>query len=75
MCCLYILVIKPLLVASFANILSCSVGCLFFFMVSFEAKKLLSFVKSHLFIFFNFNIYFFLFIATPAAYGSFCTRG
>ena len=39
---LYILEIKPLLVASFANIFSHSVGCLFFFMVSFAMQKLVS---------------------------------
>ena len=39
--CLYILEIKPLLVALFANIFSQSTGCLFvFFMVSFAVQKL-----------------------------------
>ena len=48
--CLYILEIKPLSVASFANIFSHSVGCLFIlFMVSSAVHKLL--IKSHLFIF------------------------
>ena len=43
MSCLYILEIKPLSVASFANIFSQSVGCLFIlFMVSFAVQKLLS---------------------------------
>ena len=43
MCCLYILEINPLLVTSFANIFSHSVGCLFIlFMVSFAVQKLLS---------------------------------
>ena len=43
MCCLYILEINPLLVTSFANIFSHSVGCLFIlFMVSFTVQKLLS---------------------------------
>ena len=52
MSCLFILKIKPLLVASFANISPHSVGCLFiFFMVSFAMQKLLSLIVSHLFIF------------------------
>ena len=39
-------------VASFANIFSHSVGCLFIlFMVSFAVQKLISLIKSHLFIF------------------------
>ena len=38
--CLYILEIKPLSVASFESIFSHSVGCLFFFMVSFAMKNL-----------------------------------
>ena len=50
--CLYILEINPLLVASFVNIFSQSVGCLFaLFMVSFTVQKLLSLIRSHLFIF------------------------
>ena len=49
---LYILEINPLSVASFANIFSHSVGCLFIlFMVCFAVQKLLSFIRSHLFIF------------------------
>ena len=41
-----------MLVASFANIFSHSEGCLFIlFMVSFAVQKLLSFIRSHLFIF------------------------
>ena len=52
MSCLYILEINPLSVASFANIFSHSVGCLFvLFMVSFAVKKLLSLIRSYLFIF------------------------
>ena len=52
MSCLYVLEIKPLLVASFANIFSHSIGCLFvLFMVSFSVLKLLSLIRSHLFIF------------------------
>ena len=50
--CFYILEIKPLSVASFANIFSHSGGCLFvLFMVSFAVQKLLSLFRSHLFIF------------------------
>ena len=49
---LYILEIKPLSVASFANIFSHSIGCLFiFYMVSFAVQKLVSLIRSHLFIF------------------------
>ena len=52
MCCLYILEINPLSVDSFANIFSDSEGCLFIlFIVSFVVQKLLSFIRSHLFIF------------------------
>ena len=44
--------INPLSVDSFANIFSYSEGCLFvLFIVSFAAQKLLSFIRSHLFIF------------------------
>ena len=54
-CCmnyLYNLEIKPLLVSSFANIFSNSVGCLFVsFMVSFGMTRLVSLIRSHLFIF------------------------
>ena len=51
MSCLYILEINPLSVASFANIFSHSEGCLFFlFVVSFAVHKLLSLIRSHLFI-------------------------
>ena len=50
MCCLHILEIIPLLVASFASIFSHSVGCLFIlFMVSFAVQNLLSLIRSHLF--------------------------
>ena len=42
---------KPLSGLSFANIFSCSVGCLFIlFMVSFAVQKLISLIRSHLFI-------------------------
>ena len=52
MSCLYILDINPLLVLSFANIFSHSVGCVFvLFMVSFAVEKLVSLIMSHLFIF------------------------
>ena len=52
MSCLYILEINALSVASFANIFSDSVGCLFvLFMVSFAVQKLLSLIRSHLLIF------------------------
>ena len=50
--CLYILEINPLSVASFANIFCHSEGCLLvLFMVSFAVQKLLSFIRSDLFIF------------------------
>ena len=46
-----ILEMNRLSVTSFANIFSRSEGCLFIlFMVSFAVQKLLSFIKSHLFI-------------------------
>ena len=52
MSCLYILEINPLSVASRPNIFSHSVDCLFiFFVVSFAVQKLLSLIRSHLFIF------------------------
>ena len=52
MSCFYVFKIKLLSVASFANIFSHSEGCLFvLFMVSFAVEKLLSFIRSHLFIF------------------------
>ena len=51
MSCLYILEINPLFAASFTNIFSHSVGCLFtFFMVSLVVQKLLILISSHLFI-------------------------
>ena len=50
--CLYIFEINPLSVASFAIIYSYSEGCLFtLLIVSFAVQKLLSFIRSHLFIF------------------------
>ena len=52
MSCLYILEINPLLVAAFANIFSHSAGCIFvLFTISFAVQKLLSLIRSHLFIF------------------------
>ena len=52
MSCLYILEIKHLLVTLFANIFSQSVGCLFIlFIVSFAMPKLISLIRSQLFIF------------------------
>ena len=52
MSCLYILEINPLSVDLFANIFSYSEGCLFIvFIASFAVQKLLSFIRSHLFIF------------------------
>ena len=59
--CLHIniLDINPLLVLSFANIFSHSVGCLFILlMVSIDVQKLLSLIRSNLFIF-AFNFFFF----------------
>ena len=50
--CLYIFKINPLSVASFAIIFSQFEGCLFtLLIVSFVVQKLLSFIRSHLFIF------------------------
>jgi len=52
MSCFYVLEVNPLWVTSFANIFSHCVGCLFvLFMVFFAVKKVLSLVRSHLFIF------------------------
>ena len=50
--CLFILEINHLSVASFTNIFSNSMGCLLvLFMVPFAVQKLLSLIRSHLFIF------------------------
>ena len=50
--CLYILEINPLSVVSFAIIFFHSEGCLFIlFIVSFVVQKLVSVIRSHLFIF------------------------
>ena len=51
MSCLYILEINPLSAVSFANIFFHSEGCLFVLFISFAVQKLLSLIKSHLFIF------------------------
>ena len=49
---LYILEINRLSIASFADIFPHSVGCYFIlFMLSFAVKKILSFIRSHLFLF------------------------
>ena len=51
MSCLYILEVKSLSVASFANIFSQSVDCLFVLcMIFFAVQKLVSLIRSHLFI-------------------------
>ena len=51
-CCLYILEMKPLSVASFDTIFSHSVSCLFvFFLFSFTMQNLVSFIRSHWFMF------------------------
>ena len=50
--CWYILEIKPLWVASFANNFSQAIGCLFILlMVSFAVQNIISLIRSHLFIF------------------------
>ena len=54
MSCLHILDINPLSNILFVNIFSHSVGCLSIlsrFMVSFAVQKLVSLIRSHLFIF------------------------
>ena len=52
MTCLYILEINALSIDSFAYIFSHSECCLFvLFIVSFAVQKLLSLIRSHLFIF------------------------
>ena len=64
MICLYIFEIKSLSVASFAVIFSQSEGCHFtLLMVSFFVQKLLSLIRSHLFIF--------AFISIPLGGGSY----
>ena len=50
--CFYIFEITPLSAVSFEIIFSYSEGCLFIlFMVSFAVQKLLSLIRSHLFLF------------------------
>ena len=56
MSCLYILEINPLSVVSFAIIFSHSEGCLFTFIVFFAAQKLLSLIRSYLFIFISITL-------------------
>ena len=52
MSCLNILEIKPLSAASFANIFSHPISCLFILLtVSFAEQKLVSLIRSYLFIF------------------------
>ena len=52
MSCLYMLDVNPLLIMLFAHIFSHSVGCLFtLLMYAFPVRKLLSLIRSHLFIF------------------------
>ena len=58
MSCLNILEINPLSVALFAVIFSYYEGCLFIlFIASFAVQKLLSLIRSHLFIFVFISIY------------------
>ena len=57
MSCLYILKINSLSVVLFSIIFSHSEGCLFtLFIVSFAVQKLLSLIRSHLFIFYFISI-------------------
>ena len=57
MSCLYIVEITPLSVVSYDIIFSHSEGCLFtLLIVSFAVQKLLSLIRSHLFIFFLFPL-------------------
>ena len=52
MSCLYISETELTLVASFANIFSQFIDCLFaLFMVSFAVQKFINLIKSHLFLF------------------------
>ena len=51
MCCLYILEVNSLPIASFANTFYHSEGCPFvLFLVSFAVQNLLSLTRSHLFL-------------------------
>jgi len=57
MSCFYILEINPLSVVSFAIIFSHSEGCLStLLIVSFAVQKLLSLIRSHLFIFISITL-------------------
>ena len=58
----YILEINPLSIAFFTNIFSHSEGCLFtLLIVSFDVQKLLSLIRSHLFIFAFLKNFYFIF--------------
>ena len=60
MSCLYILEINPLSLISFAIIFSHSEGCLFTLLrVSFVVQKLLSLIRSHLFVFLSRCVYYY----------------
>ena len=57
MSCLYILELNPLSLVSFAIIFSNSEGCLFtLFIISFAVQKLLSLIRSHLFVFISITL-------------------
>ena len=57
MSCLYILELNPLSVSSLAIIFFHSAGCFFIlFMVSFAVQKLLTLIRSHLFIFISITL-------------------
>ena len=62
MSCLYIFEIKPLTIASLANIFSQSVGFFFKFIVSFAVQKLLSLSRPHLLFLFLFPLFSVLFL-------------
>ena len=70
---LYILDINSLLVVSFASIFSHSVGCLFILsLASLAEQKLLSLIRSHLFIFRDGRISFILKVCFLLPYKKFC---
>ena len=72
---LYILEDIPLLAALFAKVFSHCVGCLFIlFMISFAVQKILSLIRSHLFLFLFYFI-FCIFRVAPVIYGSSQARG
>ena len=59
MSCLYLLDINPLMVITLRNIFSHSVDYLFILsMVSFNVQKLLNLIKSNLFLFCFYDLYF-----------------